>query len=93
MAFAMRIIVLIQVSNDYSNPWPEVASCVSDVKSAFLKAYVTQGFSLYGHEWRTGKAKESHVEIKCYLIIRQLQAKWYKNLQEKIMKLIEGYRR
>jgi flavodoxin len=34
-----------------------LASCVSDVKSAFPKAKVTQGFSIYGHEVRTGKAK------------------------------------
>lgn len=34
-----------------------LASCVSDVKSAFPKAHVMQGFSIYGHEVRTGKAK------------------------------------
>ena len=34
-----------------------LASCVSDVKSAFSKTKVTQGFSIYGHEVRTGKAK------------------------------------
>ena len=34
-----------------------LASCVSDVKKAFPKAKVTQGFSIYGHEVRTGKAK------------------------------------
>ena len=34
-----------------------LASCVSDVKSAFPKAKVTQGFSIYGHEVRSGKAK------------------------------------
>ena len=33
-------------------------SCVSDVKKAFPKAKkVTQGFSIYGHEVRTGRAK------------------------------------
>ena len=34
-----------------------LASCVSDVKREFPKATVTQGFSIYGHEVRTGKAK------------------------------------
>ena len=34
-----------------------LASCVSDVKKAFPKATVTAGFSIYGHEVRTGKAK------------------------------------
>ena len=34
-----------------------LASCVSDVKSAFPKAKVTQGFSIYDHEVRSGKAK------------------------------------
>ena len=34
-----------------------LASCVSDVKKAFPKAKVTQGFSIYGHEVRSGKAK------------------------------------
>jgi len=34
-----------------------LANCVSDVKKAFPKANVTQGFSIYGHEVRTGKAK------------------------------------
>ena len=34
-----------------------LASCVSDVKKAFPKANVTKGFSIYGHEVRTGKAK------------------------------------
>jgi flavodoxin len=32
-----------------------LASCVSDVKSAFPKADVQKGFSIYGHEVRTGK--------------------------------------
>ena len=34
-----------------------LANCVSDVKKAFPKATVTKGFSMYGHEVRTGKAK------------------------------------
>ena len=34
-----------------------LASCVSDVKKAFPKANVTKGFSIYGHEVRTGKDK------------------------------------
>ena len=34
-----------------------LASCVSDVKKAFPKAKVTQGWSIYGHEVRTGRAK------------------------------------
>ena len=34
-----------------------LASCVSDVKKAFPKVTVTQGWSIYGHEVRTGKAK------------------------------------
>ena len=34
-----------------------LASCVSDVKREFPKAKVIQGFSIYGHEVRTGKAK------------------------------------
>lgn len=32
-----------------------LASCVSDVKSAFPEADVQKGFSIYGHEVRTGK--------------------------------------
>ena len=34
-----------------------LANCVSDVKKAFPKANVTKGFSIYGHEVRTEKAK------------------------------------
>ena len=34
-----------------------LANCVSDVKKAFPKATVTKGFSIYGHEVRTGKTK------------------------------------
>ena len=34
-----------------------LASCVSDVKKAFPKAKVTQGFSIYGHEVRSGRTK------------------------------------
>ena len=34
-----------------------LANCVEDVKAAFPGAKVTQGFSIYGHEVRTGKAK------------------------------------
>ena len=34
-----------------------LANCVGDVKKAFPKATVTQGFAIYGHEVRTGKAK------------------------------------
>ena len=34
-----------------------LASCVSDVKKTFPKANVTKGFSIYGHEVRTGKDK------------------------------------
>jgi flavodoxin len=34
-----------------------LAACVDDVKAAFPKANVTEGFSIYGHEVRTGKAK------------------------------------
>ena len=34
-----------------------LASCVSDVKRAFPKANVKNGFSIYGHEVRTEKAK------------------------------------
>ena len=34
-----------------------LASCVSDVKKAFPKAKVAQGFSIYGHEVRGGRAK------------------------------------
>ena len=34
-----------------------LASCVSDVRKAFPKANVTQGWSIYGHEVRSGKAK------------------------------------
>lgn len=32
-----------------------LASCVSDLKSAFPEADVQKGFSIYGHEVRTGK--------------------------------------
>ena len=34
-----------------------LASTVSDVKKAFPKAHVGEGFSIYGHEVRSGKAK------------------------------------
>ena len=34
-----------------------LANCVSDVKKAFPKAKVTNGWSIYGHEVRGGKAK------------------------------------
>lgn len=34
-----------------------LASCVSDVKKAFPKSNVQKGFSIYGHEVRTEKAK------------------------------------
>ena len=34
-----------------------LASCVSDVKKAFPKAKVTAGWSIYGHEVRSGRAK------------------------------------
>ena len=34
-----------------------LASCVEDVKKAFPEANVTKGFSIYGHEVRTNKAK------------------------------------
>ena len=34
-----------------------LANCVSDLKKAFPHANVTKGFSIYGHEVRTGKAK------------------------------------
>ena len=34
-----------------------LVNCVSDVKKAFPKANVTKGFSIYGHEVRSGKAK------------------------------------
>ncbi len=34
-----------------------LASCVDDVKKTFPKASVQKGFSIYGHEVRTGKAK------------------------------------
>ena len=34
-----------------------LASCVSDVKKAFPKANVAAGFSIYGHEVRSGRTK------------------------------------
>lgn len=34
-----------------------LASCMDDVKKAFPKAKVTTGWSIYGHEVRSGKAK------------------------------------
>ena len=34
-----------------------LANCVDDVKKAFPKATVTKGFSIYGHEVRSGKAQ------------------------------------
>ena len=34
-----------------------LANCVEDVKAAFAGANVTKGFSIYGHEVRSGKAK------------------------------------
>ena len=34
-----------------------LANCVEDVKAAFPGANVTRGFSIYGHEVRTGKSK------------------------------------
>ena len=34
-----------------------LANCVEDVKAAFPEANVQKGFSIYGHEVRTEKAK------------------------------------
>ncbi len=34
-----------------------LANCVEDVKAAFTSANVTKGFSIYGHDVRTGKTK------------------------------------
>ena len=34
-----------------------LANCVEDVKAAFVGANVTKGFSIYGHEVRSNKAK------------------------------------
>ena len=34
-----------------------LANCVEDVKTAFPKATVTKGFSIYGHEVRSNKSK------------------------------------
>ena len=34
-----------------------LASCESDVRKAFPKAHVQRGWSIYGHEVRTGRAK------------------------------------
>ena len=34
-----------------------LGSCVKDVKKAYPKATVEQGFSIYGHDVRTGKAR------------------------------------
>ena len=34
-----------------------LANCVEDVRKAFPSANVTKGFSIYGHEVRTGKSK------------------------------------
>ena len=34
-----------------------LASCVEDVKKSFPKANVAKGFSIYGHEVRSGKSK------------------------------------
>ena len=34
-----------------------LANCVEDVKAAFTGANVTKGFSIYGHDVRTGKTK------------------------------------
>ena len=34
-----------------------LANCASDVKKAFPKAKVAQGFSIYGHEVRSGRSK------------------------------------
>ncbi|MBQ9672951.1 MAG: flavodoxin [Prevotella sp.] len=44
-----------------------LANCVEDVEAAFPGAKVTKGFSIYGHEVRSGKAK---VE------------KWLKNIED-----------
>ena len=41
----------------FSHAGSGLANCVDDVKKAFPKATVTKGFSMYGHEVRTGKAK------------------------------------
>lgn len=41
-----------------------LASCVSDLKSAFPEADVQKGFSIYGHEVRTGK-KSVENWLKC----------------------------
>lgn len=43
-----------------------LASCASDVRKAFPKAYVTGEFSIYGHEVRSGKAKvEKWLKTSC----------------------------
>ena len=34
-----------------------LGSCVKDVKKAYPKANVEQGFSIYGHDVRTGKER------------------------------------
>ena len=34
-----------------------LANCEGDVKKSFSKANVQKGWSIYGHEARTGKAK------------------------------------
>lgn len=34
-----------------------LGNCVKDVKDAYPKANVVEGFSMYGHDVRTGKAR------------------------------------
>ena len=42
-----------------------LANCVEDVKAAFPGANVQKGFSIYGHEVRTGKAKVEKIFRMC----------------------------
>ena len=42
-----------------------LAGCVEDVKKAFPGANVSKGFSIYGHEVRTGKAKVEKILRMC----------------------------
>ena len=52
-----------------------LASCVSDVKKAFPKANVTNGFSIYGHEVQADKAAQARPKAKAKV------EKWLKELK------------
>ena len=57
MIVGTLFIVYDTLVRSHTHEGSGLASCMSDVKKAFLKANVKNGFSIYGHEVRTEKAK------------------------------------